>query len=267
MMPGLAILTDTTKCIGCEACVTACKRINGLPESDPPPRSAGAPDALSATRWTAVVRRPGNRFVRKHCRHCLRPACVSACPVGALQRTPDGAVIYDPARCMGCRYCMLACPYGVPRYEWNALAPSVRKCILCHPHLISGRVKEPACVEACPTQASIFGPREALLAEARARLAADPGRYLPRVWGATEVGGTAVLYVADVPLGFLGWQDSRYLTDEPLPEKTWTALKWVPAEFLGVGVLMAGIHWVIQRRERLARCGEPAPDGRAGERP
>jgi formate dehydrogenase iron-sulfur subunit len=252
MIRNPAILTDVTKCIGCEECVAACKNINGLPPEGPPPRIGATPDGLSATRWTSVIRRPANRFVRKQCRHCLDPACVSVCPVGALQKTPEGPVIYDKSICMGCRYCMLACPYGIPHYEWHAVAPSVRKCILCYPSLKSGKVAAPACVTACPTKATIFGTRTEMLAEAKRRLSAEPAKYIRRVWGERQVGGSSVLYISDISLDFLGWQDSRYLSAEPLPEKTWAALKWVPAEFVGVGILMAGIHWVIERRKRLA---------------
>ena len=253
MIQNPAILTDVTKCIGCEECVTACKKINGLPPEGPPPRIGGTLDGLSATRWTSVIRRPDNRFVRKQCRHCLEPACVSVCPVGALQKTAEGPVIYDKSVCMGCRYCMLSCPYGIPHYEWNAVAPSVRKCILCYPFLKSGRVAAPACVTACPTKASIFGTRAEMLAEARRRLIAEPTRYIPRVWGEKQVGGTSVLYISNISLDFLGWQDSRYLGDTPLPEKTWAALKPVPFEFFGAGALMGAIYWVIERRRKLAR--------------
>jgi formate dehydrogenase iron-sulfur subunit len=252
MIRNPAILTDVTRCIGCEECVVACKKINGLPPEDAPPRPGSTADGLSATRWTTVVRRPGNRFVRKHCRHCLEPACVSVCPVGALQKTPEGPVVYDKTLCMGCRYCMLGCPYGIPHYEWSKLSPSIRKCILCYPHLNSGKGAVPACVTACPTGASAFGLREEMLAEARRRLAAEPRKYLPRIWGERQVGGTSVLYISDISLDFLGWQDSRYLNNEPLPGKTWAALKPVPLEFFGVGGLMGAIYWIIERRRRLA---------------
>ncbi len=268
MIQNPSILTDVTKCIGCEECVTACKKVNGLCLEDRPPRIGELPDGLSADRWTAVIRKPGNHFVRKQCRHCLRPACVSVCPVGALQKTPEGPVVYDKAICMGCRYCMVACPYGVPHYEWNAVAPSVRKCILCYPALKSGRIAAPACVTACPTKATLFGTRADLLGEARRRLAAEPKKYLPRIWGETEVGGTSVLYVSDISLDFLGWQESRYLDDAPLPEKTWAALVPVPFEFFGVGALMGGLYWIIERRRKLARGGTgtaPGADGGKGD--
>jgi formate dehydrogenase iron-sulfur subunit len=252
MMESPAILTDVTKCIGCEECVAACKKINGLPLEEAPPRPGSTADGLSATRWTTVVRRPGNRFVRKLCRHCLHPACVSVCPVGALQKTAAGPVVYDQGLCMGCRYCMLACPFGIPHYEWTGRSPSVRKCILCLPHLASDKLAEPACVTACPTQATRFGTRAGMLAEAERRLAAEPERYLPCIWGETLVGGTLVLYIADISLDFLGWNNSRHLTERPLPDLTWAALRHVPAQFLGVGALMAGLYWIIERRRKLA---------------
>ncbi len=259
MIQSPSILTDVTKCIGCEECVAACQKGNGLPATDAPPRPGGAVDGLSANRWTAIVRRPGNRYIRTQCRHCLRPACVSVCPVGALQKTPEGPVIYDRRLCMGCRYCMVACPYGIPRYEWAVVAPSVRKCILCYPSLTSGKINQPACVAACPTKASIFGPRAEMLAEAKRRLTAEPKKYIQRLWGEKQVGGTAVLYISDIPLDFLGWGDSRFLDERPLPEKTWAALKPVPFEFLGVGALMGAISWVIQRRRKLS-VGNGEPD-------
>ena len=131
-----------------------------------------------------MVEGPGHAYVRKQCRHCLEPACASACPVGALHKTDLGAVVYDAARCMGCRYCMMACPYGIPRYTWDAAVPYVRKCILCYSRIEQGR--QPACTEACPSKATIFGDRDELLAEAHRRIAENPGQYGKKVWGEKE---------------------------------------------------------------------------------
>jgi formate dehydrogenase iron-sulfur subunit len=261
MIENPAILTDVTRCIGCEECVKACKRINGLPEADSPPRIGGTPDGLSADRWTTVVRKPDNRFVRKQCHHCLEPACVSVCPVGALIQTPEGPVVYDKSLCMGCRYCMLGCPYGIPHYEWSSVAPSVRKCILCYPHLKAGKVEAPACVTACPKEATIFGRREDLLKEAWRRIGSEPSKYIQKVWGEKEVGGTSILMIADISLDFLGWQNPAFRGEEPLPEKTWAALWPVPLEFLGMGALMGAIWWTIERRRQ--RAAEKAQAGPA----
>jgi len=259
-----AILIDTTLCTGCERCVKACKLENGL-GPDRPWRGQEAVDGLSATRLSTILRRPGDRFVRQQCRHCLEPACVSACLVGAMQKTPEGPVIYDADRCMGCRYCLAACPYGIPRYDWDRAAPEVRKCTLCYPRIIEG--KAPACVEACPEGALEYGDRDDLLTTARRRLETNPD-YVQEVFGKYEVGGTSVLYISDVRLDLAAWLrmwqpdvDDRALPDptKPLPERTWASLKKVPPVIVGMAGLMGGIHWIIGRRMKLAAQNAPPP--------
>lgn len=247
MIRSPAILVDSTRCTGCEECVLACKNEKGL-GADRLRAGQEAVDGLSSTRFTTVLRRPEERFVKQQCRHCLEPACVSACLVGAMRKTPEGPVVYDSDLCMGCRYCLVACPYGIPRYEWEEAVPYVRKCDLCYPRLQEG--KEPACVEACPQEALLFGSRDDLLREAHRRIAAEPARYVDHVWGEKEVGGTSVLYLSDRSLGFLGW--SADLADTPLPALSWASLEKVPPVVVGMASLMGGIHWVISRRMRLA---------------
>ncbi len=242
-----AILTDTTRCTGCEECVKACKIANDLGK-DVPRRWKQRIDDLSSTRYTTIVRRPGGHNVRQQCRHCLEPACVSACLVGALRKTPEGPVTYDPDKCMGCRYCMTACPYGIPRYDWEQPVPEVRKCNMCHDRLLQG--EQPACVEACQQKATIFGPRDELLEEARRRIREAPDKYIDKVFGETEVGGTSVIYISDIPLDFLGCQPD--LGDKPLPDRTWAALSKVPYLVGGVAGVMTGTWWIIGRRMKLA---------------
>jgi formate dehydrogenase iron-sulfur subunit len=249
-MRSFAILTDVTRCIGCEECVAACKRTNDTGH-DEPRRWQRDPSDLSESRWTTIVRAPRGRYVRLQCRHCLEPACVSACPVGALHRTPEGAVAYDATICMGCRYCMVACPFRMTRYEWSSPVPRVRKCILCYEKIMRGELKQPACTAACPNQATIFGDRKALLAEAHARIHANPGRYLDHVWGEREVGGTSVLYISDVDLRTAGWPST--LRPSPYPALTLPVLETVPWTFVAVSGVMAGLSWVIRRRQELAR--------------
>jgi formate dehydrogenase iron-sulfur subunit len=249
-MKQMAILTDTTKCQGCEECVAACKKINKT-GMDQPWRWQRNIDDLSASRWTTLVKKPENHFIRQHCRHCLEPACVSACLVGALTKTPEGAVVYDKSKCMGCRYCMMACPYGLPRYSWSSAVPYIQKCILCYDHIKSGKISEPACVSACPAQATIFGERRELLAEAHRRIKQNPDRYVNRVYGEFEIGGTSVLYISDIDLDFLALKEN--LGADPLPETTWGALKIVPGLFSGVGLVMGGIWWIIERRMKMQK--------------
>jgi formate dehydrogenase iron-sulfur subunit len=248
-MKSFAILTDVTKCIGCEDCVAACKKANATGEDDAPWKWQGEAEDLSSTRWTTIARTEG-RYVRVHCRHCLDPACAAACPVAALYTTESGAVAYNADICMGCRYCMVACPFRMTRYEWESPIPRVRKCVLCYEQIQDGTRKEPACTAECPTEATIFGEREALLAEARRRIEAEPDKYIQHVWGEHEVGGTSVLYISDVDLQAAGWPAE--LPGHAVPELATRVLGTVPATFLTVGAAMAGIHWVVRRRDKLA---------------
>lgn len=244
-----AILTDTTLCTGCEECVKACKETNEL-DGDEYRRWKGDIYDLSPTRLTTIVRKPGGLFVRRQCRHCESPACVSVCIVGALQKTDEGPVTYDEKKCIGCRYCMLACPYGIPRYEWGEALPYIRKCTFCYEKIMSGELDKPACVAACPEKATIFGTRDEMIREAKNRIAASPGKYWQdRVVGESEVGGTSVLYLSDKPLDFLGWK--KDMGDQPLPELTAASLNMVPPTILVVGGVMSAIYWVIGRRMAL----------------
>jgi len=248
-----AILNDLTKCIGCRACVLACGEINGLP--------AASPDAkLSATTWTAVERRAGLN-VRRQCMHCLEPACVSVCPVGALQKTSQGPVVYDESRCMGCRYCMLACPFGMPKYEWSELVPGVRKCGMCFDRAVS-HGEQPACTAACPYGATQFGERDALVAEARRRIAENPGRYVDKVYGERDAGGTSVLYLSSVPFEQLGFPSA--LNGDPYPRLTWEILSKLPNVVGVAAVALFGIHWITRRREDVARAEGTRDENRTG---
>jgi formate dehydrogenase iron-sulfur subunit len=248
-MKHFAILTDVTKCIGCEDCVAACKKTNDTGADAPYTWQLG-PSELSSTRWTSLAAAPEGRWARTQCRHCIDPGCAAACPVGALHLSDEGPVIYDADICMGCRYCMVACPFGFTRYEWDSWKPRVRKCILCHDKITSGELEQPACTTACPTGATIFGDREELLAEAKRRIADRPDLYIDHVWGETEVGGTSVLYISDVDLDEAGWPDR--LTDTPRPILARKVLHTVPYTFVGVSAVMAGVNWTFERRKKVA---------------
>jgi formate dehydrogenase iron-sulfur subunit len=248
----LAILTDTTRCTGCEKCVDACVEANKLGADVHYPWRER--DGLSGTRFCSVLRLADHHHVRLQCRHCLEPACASVCPVGALVKTEQGPVVYDPDICMGCRYCMMACPYGIPRYEWQDAVPYIRKCTMCFEAITEGRLEQPACTAACPEHATeFFASREAAIAEARKRIAENPGRYFgDRIFGEHQVGGTGVLYLSDIDLDALGWPGHADLGDEPFPRATERILATVPGTFVGVCALMAGTFWVIRRRQEVA---------------
>ncbi|NLO19077.1 MAG: 4Fe-4S dicluster domain-containing protein [Ignavibacteria bacterium] len=257
-----AILTDITKCVGCYRCVKACKKINELPADKP--RFWQKNDGLSARNWTSVLH-DGKYNIRKHCQHCIEPNCVAVCPVGALYKTETGAVIYDSAKCLGCRYCMMACPYGIPRYDWDSTVPYIKKCIMCYENIKNGLIEQPACISACPVNATIYGEREDLLSIAKQRIKDNPSLYMNHVYGEKEVGGTNVLYITakDCPLDFLYYYNKRVDKNvkllgqpdinKPLPLTTKLAMESVPFAFLGMGAIMSGAYWLIKRREKLSK--------------
>ncbi|MDM7914694.1 MAG: 4Fe-4S dicluster domain-containing protein [Candidatus Eisenbacteria bacterium] len=241
---GKGILFDVTQCVGCGACREACREANHLPETEG--------NELSDKSYTVVQERQvadGSRNIRRMCMHCLHPTCASVCPVGAFHKTPEGPVLYDESRCIGCRYCMMACPYGVPRYEWSSTNPAVRKCILCAPRLAQGLPT--ACAEACPTGATLFGDREELLKIAHERIAQQPDVYVQQVYGEEEGGGTSVLILSDVSFAELGLPVN--LPGHPMEEYTEAVLSKLPNVVLVGGSLLSGLYWIINRRMVLAR--------------
>jgi len=181
--------------------------------------------------------------------HCQEPTCASVCPVGALHKTAAGPVVYDAEKCMGCRYCMMACPFSVPRYEWKALLPKVKKCTMCAPRQAKGL--QPACTEVCPAQASIFGERDDLLREAEKRLREQPSKYFQHIYGKEEVGGTSVLYLSAVAFERLGLPAN--LLKDPMPLLTYRVLSKIPSLVPLGGFLLGGIWWITNRREEVAK--------------
>lgn len=227
-----ALLYDATRCIGCRACENACRTYNGLPDE--------SADDLTGNNFTVVKRYESEdgslvSYRKFQCMHCVEPACASACPVKALHKLEDGPVVYDSHKCIGCRYCMQACAFGVPRYDWELAYPLIRKCELCY-HREGG----PACAEACPKQAVMYGKRGDLLEIAKARITAEPGKYFEdRVYGETEAGGTSVLILSPVDFERIGLPA---LDAKPIPARTQWALNIVPIIFFGVGGAMTAIY-------------------------
>ena len=239
------LLFDSTRCIDCGACSAACKEQNEL--------RLPIEERTTAYTWTVVEHRNGVN-VRRMCMHCLTPTCASVCPVGALRKSDSGPVVYDSDKCIGCRYCVMACPFDAPKYQWDRPVPIVGKCILCAPRIAAG--KPTACASVCPTGATQFGRRDELIEEARARIAAEPDRYVDRIYGLEEAGGTSVLMLAGVPFSTLGFRDD--LPDAPLPMLTWQVLSKVPDIALYGGALLYAIYWITKRRQYVAIQEGPA---------
>lgn len=252
------ILVDVTKCIGCERCVAACTERNGINRWQADRDRAVTSDGLSEHRLCTVHKVGDGEFARKSCMHCLEPSCVAACLVGALKKTPAGPVVYDRGKCIGCRYCMLACPFHVPRYEWDETIPFMIKCDMCADRL--SHHQPPACVAACSQKALTFGDRDQLLCQAHTSIRNDPGRYRRHVWGEEEFGGTSVLYISDVDLAALGWPAGQVPS---IPSLTVPLIHKTPFIGLGVAASLLGLNWIVQRRNELAAL--PETEGKSWE--
>lgn len=237
------LLFDAVRCTGCGSCVTQCMKEHGF-QGDPKETKA-----LSANAYTVVVTE-GESNVRKMCRHCLSPSCVSVCPVGALKKDPLGPVTYEADKCIGCRYCMVACPFNVPRYEWDSRVPAIRKCDGCIDRLRKDEL--PYCANACRYEATVAGTRKELLAEARKRIAEDPDLYADHVWGENEIGGTSVLFLAPKNLDALGFPS--VLGNDPLPERSRQQLKRIPGIVTIGGAALLAFWWITRRRDEVAQA-------------
>jgi formate dehydrogenase beta subunit len=236
-----SMLYDSTMCVGCRACQTACKVRAGLPHEVDPSGLYEMPHDLTSKTWTIIkLYKDENEqsFVKNQCMHCIEPACVSVCPVGALEKLESGPVIYHRERCIGCRYCMAACPFGIPKTEWEKPLPYIQKCDFCAERQSNG--EEPACSAACPTGALIYGSRKAMLDIAKTRLAEDP-KYVPHIYGEREAGGTSMLYISHVDFQKLGFPEQ---SDLALPEITWPYMKGV----LGVIGVMVTLSTAVYFR-------------------
>lgn len=254
------VLYDSTKCIGCRACQVACKQWNEMPaETTTNTGSYENPPKTSAYTLTKIrfneLEHDGKFhwvFTKIQCMHCEHPACAEACLVGAFQKTPEGAVVYDDNKCIGCRYCMVACPFGIPCYQWDDPTPWVRKCNFCADRQAVGL--KPACVTTCPTGALKFGERDDLIAEAHQRIAANRDKYVDHVYGEHEVGGTSWLYLSPVPFEKLGMP---VVGQEAVTVNVERAVGAVPPVLVGVAAVMSGIYWLVKRRQQPG--GEDAP--------
>jgi len=281
-------LIDVTNCIGCRACQVACKQWNEREGEETELQAQLGfqnPATLSAKTYTLISfhemenpQKPGgldSAFVMRRCFHCLEPGCVSACPTTALYRQADGPVSYDADKCIGCRYCMLACPWDVPTAEWDKLAPKIEKCTHCAdradqpvPIAFNGKplsdeegkrfvetIATPACVKACPADALRYGTREEMLALAHKRISDRPDKYVDHVYGEKELGGTSVVYLSAVPFEKLGFPT---FGEKPFPAFTRAALGAVPPAVMAVGAMLGAAYAFFRKRVQAVADGSAA---------
>lgn len=246
---GWGVLIDLTRCTGCESCVLACKKANNRPNPDAIPVQLDV-EAYCFLDTHTVLDADGvltEQPVKRQCMHCLNPACAAACTVGALCRQSNGAVTYEADKCIGCRYCQYACPFGIPAYDWDNPLGLIHKCEMCAERLNEGGM--PACVGACPNGALRFGPRAALIAQAHAQIASNPHRYVDHVYGEHEVGGTSMLYLSAVPFQALGFPT---LGDAIIAGDANVIMERTPLIAAGMAAIATSLYWLTKRHNELA---------------
>lgn len=289
LMPpkALGLLYDSTLCVGCKACVSACKQANAMPQevSTPEPLWDTPLDISGKTLNVIKVYQHGTNaekdretngfaFVKKSCLHCVDPSCVSACPVSAMTKDPEtGIVSYNKDACIGCRYCVAACPFGVPRFQYDTATPQIQKCQLCKHRIADGKFS--ACADVCPTGATLYGPVEALKAEAKRRLALKEGeesafprgdirtpyaphvrpsaKYLQRIYGETEIGGTQMMLLSGVAFAKLGYPD---LPAQSYASRSETVQSTLYGGMVAPLVALGGLIWAVRRTTKNGEAGE-----------
>jgi formate dehydrogenase iron-sulfur subunit len=247
------VLVDLTRCIGCRGCQVACKEWNerSVKKTEMYGNFTNPPELNSEcyTNIRYVEQDNGGApvwsFVKNQCLHCKNPACASVCPVTALKKTEAGPVTYNFERCIGCRYCMLACPFYIPKYEWEKAVPWVRKCTFCSERVANGLV--PACIKVCPTQTMYYSDFEDVRAEAERRMLKNPGKYVNHIYGKEEAGGTSWIYISGVPFETLGF--NMNIPAMVYPDLTWAYIKKIPA-VIGVVIAAGAVSWAITRRNK-----------------
>ncbi|RIJ48319.1 4Fe-4S dicluster domain-containing protein [Maribellus luteus] len=235
-----AILYDSTRCVGCQSCEFSCAEVHNLPEPEDFPE-VGVLRKTNEKRRTVVNAydtSKGEVYVKRQCMHCNQPACGAACLTQAMLKTKEGPVIWRENKCMGCRYCMISCPFDVPKFEYNSPNPKITKCNMCFERQQEGQL--PACVENCPAEALMFGTRRELIAEARRRIVENPDAYYPHIYGENEAGGTSFLYLSPVPFEEIGFRTN--IQNASYPALTKGFLYSVPAVFVLVPSVLLGIH-------------------------
>ena len=259
----MGVLVDLSRCVGCRSCEAACNREQKLPAPEKPFNDFSVFDEIhhgqkrrtDETRYTIVNRYdiPGREhplFRKIQCNHCLEPACLTSCFVNAYTKTPEGAVIYDSSVCVGCRTCMVACPFYIPTFRYSsAFKPRIMKCVFCHDTRLTKGLP-PACVEACPQEALTFGRRTDLVAAGKQRIRENPGTYVDHLYGEHEAGGTSWMYLSPAPFEQVGIDTT--VPKEPILNYVKDFLSIVPMVLTIWPALFAGFHLLATRKDKMA---------------
>lgn len=232
------ILYDSTRCVGCRTCEYECAAAHGLPEP------ASEVDAVRTTNESCntVVNTfqssKGEVYVKRQCMHCNEPACCAACLTQAMHKNETGPVTWNGDKCMGCRYCMVSCPFDGPKFEYHSANPKIQKCDMCFERQKAG--EKPICVANCPNEALLYGTRRELIKEARKRIVENPDLYTDYIYGEHEAGGTGWLYLSSVPFEEIGMNSK--LQQSSYPALTKGFLYSVPSIFVLAPTLLLGIY-------------------------
>lgn len=241
------ILYDATRCVGCQTCETVCAEVNNLaePEGYPDPEVVRKTDDKHRTVVNAINTESGEIYYKSQCMHCNEPACVAACLTKAMYKTKEGPVIWREEKCMGCRYCMLSCPFDVPKFEYNSSNPKIVKCTMCYERISEGGI--PACAENCPAEAITFGKRRDLIKEAHKRISENPDMYFNGIYGSETAGGTSFLYLSPVPFEELGMKTD--IQNESYPALTKGFLFAVPKVFVLLPPVLLAIYEATKKNK------------------
>jgi formate dehydrogenase iron-sulfur subunit len=233
------ILYDSTRCVGCQECERACAKAHNFPEPTDEIKTGVVRQTSENQRCVVNIFKTskGEILVRNQCMHCSEPACAAACLTKAMYKTKEGPVIWRGEKCMGCRYCMVSCPFNVPKFEYHSANPKIQKCDMCYERIIKG--EKPVCVENC-SDALVFGNRRDLIKEARKRIVENPDKYVDVIYGENVAGGTGYIYLSPVPFNELGF--NPHLQNSSYPALTKGFLYSVPAVFVLLPTLLLGIH-------------------------
>lgn len=273
---GMGVLVDLTRCVGCRTCEAACNQEQNLPEPALPFDDYSVFDELKHGQkrrptdkaYTVVNRYEPEGYddpvYRKiQCNHCNEPACLTSCFVNAYTKTPEGAVIYDPKVCVGCRNCMIACPFHVPAYSYNSvLNPVIKKCIFCYDTRLKDG-KPPACVESCPQQVMTFGKRKELMKIAHERISKNPDKYVDQIYGEKEVGGTGWFYLSNAPFEEAGFDQD--LPKKPIINNVKDFLAMVPMVLTIWPALFTGFHLLATKGKSHGHGDDDSHDEREGQ--